>query len=143
MDYGFLFRALRQEEVDAGCVLIPKTTSSFLAGLRFPVVFPVVFGETVDHAIRDHQWSGKYETSGISTTSHLHRARHYAQKVGVIVKIPTTPLSQYGVKTYAVKEHVSQALIAVPEDDEVILVCEKGYAFPKEIICDVIRGQEP
>jgi hypothetical protein len=55
------------------------------------------------------------------------------------VRISTTSLPQYGVKTYVVNEHISQALITVPEDDEVILVCEQGHAFPKEIVSDVIR----
>ena len=59
---NYLYRALRTKEIECGNVLIPKSTDTFKSELRFPLVFPVTFGENEKHAVRDHQWDGKYPT---------------------------------------------------------------------------------
>jgi hypothetical protein len=134
----YIYRGLRREEVDAGCTLIPKAQRAFLAQAKLPNVLPFILGERVEHAVREHQWEGKYETSGISTTPHFHRAVYYARHK-IVVKIDTSSFVKHGILTYSVAENVNETLICVPEDEEIVLVCQKGYMFPKEIISEIIK----
>jgi hypothetical protein len=134
----FLYRALRPEEVNSG-VLIPKACGPFIAPPRLPQVLPFVLGERTEHAVRAHQWNGEYPTSGVSTTPHLRRAEHYAQRHRMIAKIPVERLAQFGIQTFRVSEYVDSSLICVPEDDESILVCPDRECFPGEIIADIFQ----
>jgi len=136
-DVTNLYRALRREEIEAGCILIPKSQKPFRANFRFPVKFPAEFGETVPHAIRDHQDHGKFPTRGISTTPFYQRALHYAQHQRRIARIDVTALSSRGVKCYRVADFVEPEFIAKPEDDEVILVYEDASDFPDGCIAEV------
>jgi len=63
------------------------------------------------------------------------------KKQKTIVKINRNLLSLHGIKEYIVKDWLKKypGDIAVPEDDEVILVYEKGGNFPTEIIEEIIK----
>jgi len=138
----YLYRALRKEEIEAGNILIPKEQEPFkkLPRLGIDTRLPFVLGETEEHAIRQHQWQQKgFLTSGISTTPHFERAKFYARD-GVVVKINRSLFNKHGIKEYVVKEYLKKFPedIAVPDDEEIILVKEDGKPFPKEIIEEVI-----
>lgn len=140
----FLYRALREEEIDRGNILIPKAIGAFLSRPLLGV--DIILGDTFlkpneTSAVRQHQLdSDKYSTSGISTTPHLERAKTYAQKKRVIVKIARNLFGRYDIQEFVVKDHfkISPQYIKCPEDDEVILVTKNGE-FPKEIIIEVIK----
>ena len=144
----FIYRGLRYQEISSGCVLIPKSQRPFLAPVRLPNILPFNLGENVEHAVREHQWveksdsTGKleplFETSGVSATPHYHRALHYAGNK-VLVKIDTSLFSAFGIRAHRVEDYVPKKLICVPEDDEIILVCEESHPFPKEIIQEIVR----
>ena len=134
----FLYRALRPEEITRG-VLIPKSREPFVADPILPLVLPFTLGERPEHAVRAHQWNGRYPTSGVSTTPHLKRAEYYAQRHRTIARIAVERLAASGIQTFRVSEHVDSSLIFAPEDDEVILVCPDAECFPKEIIADVFE----
>ncbi|MBL7163434.1 MAG: hypothetical protein ISS57_12575 [Anaerolineales bacterium] len=142
-EYQFLYRSLRPEEINAGNILIPKVQGVFFAEPRLGIDtrLPFVLGPTQEHAVRQHQWNQDgYSTSGVSTTPFLDRARYYAQKNKVIVKIDRNVLHLHGIKEFIVKNWLGKFPedIAVPEDDEVILTKITGDPWPKEIIVDVI-----
>lgn len=140
---NYLYRALRKEEIDEGCILIPKIIESFRKHPRLPISLPFNLGECEEYAVRQHQWDGEGipddPTAGISTTPHLERAKKYARE-GMIVKIDRSLFERCSIKEYSVNEWLSNRPedIAVPGDNEVILVNEKGV-FPKEIIVELIR----
>ena len=139
----YLYRALRKEEIDAGYVLIPKSQKPFKSHPRVGIDMrlPFKIGEQEEYAVRQHQWKQNgFPTSGISTTPHFERARDYARD-GVIVKTNRQLCSKYGIREYVVKEYLGKFPedIAVPEDDEIILVKKNGDSFPKEIIEKVIQ----
>jgi hypothetical protein len=134
----FLYRALRPEEITTG-VLIPKSRELFVAEPRLPLVLPFTLGKRPEHAVRAHQWDGRYPTSGVSTTPHLKRAEYYAQHHRTIAKIAVDRLAASGVQMFRVSEYVDSSLISAPEDDEVILVCPGAERFPKEIIAEIFQ----
>lgn len=134
-----LFRALRDDEIEAGCILIPKSTEPFSASPRLPNVLPVDLAPGAQHAVREHQWHGKFPTRGVSTTPHLARALHYARRSLVIVRLDVVQLAAIGIELYRVSEHVPASLIVAPEDDEVILVRQEDGAFPASCIAEVMH----
>ena len=143
----YIYRGLRHEEIIAGCVLIPKAQRPFLAHPRLPITLPFNLGENLEHAVREHQWVEKeetsgelkplFETSGVSTTPHYYRAMHYA-KNKVIVKIDTIVFEMVGILAYVVSDYIDRDRICVPEDDEIILVCGKENPFPKKIVAEIV-----
>ena len=133
----YLYRALRDAEIQAGSILIPKQVGQFIAHPRLPITLPFRLGHRLEHAIREHQWNGQYETCGVSTTPHYRRAQIYAARLGVIVKIDATKLDSFGIAQFRIADYIGQAEISVPEDDEVILVSATN-CFPREIIAEVI-----
>jgi hypothetical protein len=135
-DTPFLYRALRPEEISRGA-LIPKACGPFLADPMLPLVLPFTLGKRPDHAVRAHQWEGRYPTSGISTSPHLERAKHYAQHHRMIARISVARLAEYQVQTFRVADYVDKSLICVPEDDEVILVCPDVENLPVGIISEI------
>jgi hypothetical protein len=104
-----------------------------------PLVLPFTLGERPEHAVRAHQWDGRYSTSGVSTTPHLKRAEYYAQHHRTIAKIAVERLAASGVQMFQVSEYVDSSIIFAPEDDEVILVCPDAERFPKEIIAEIFQ----
>ena len=134
----FLYRALRPEEITRG-VLIPKSRERFVAHPMLPLALPFTLGERPEHAVRAHQWEGRYPTSGVSTTPHIKRAEHYAQRHRFIAKIAVERLAASGIQMFRVSEHVDSSLIFTPDDDEVILVCPHAECFPKEIIASIFE----
>ena len=138
----YFYKALRPEEIREGNILIRKSQVPFRSDPCFGIDmrFPIEFGSETN-AVRQHQWERRgLPTSGISTTPHLERAKDYARH-NVIVKINRQLFSKYCIKEYVVKEYLEKFPedIAVPEDDEIILVKEDGGPFPKEIIVGVIK----
>jgi len=141
---GYLYRALRPEKINNGCILIPKSQNPFMAHPRLEIDtrLPFQLGEQEEYAVRQHQWQQNgFPTSGVSTTPHFERAKYYGKKQKTIVKINRNLLSLHGIKEYIVKDWLKKypGDIAVPEDDEVILVYEKGGNFPTEIIEEIIK----
>lgn len=132
-----LFRALRAAEIEAGNVLIPRSDRPFLANPRLPIVLPFVLGEREEHALREHQWDGKYPTRGISCTTAWSVAQRYAQKLKVIVTISEEACEVHDIRLYRVQDHVPLQLIEHPEDQEVILVCGRDGPFPTDIVTKV------
>ena len=134
-----LYRALRPDEIERGLLLAKKPTEPFVADLLLPFVLPVTLGKTLEHAVRAHQWdSNRWPGSGVSTTPHLERAKHYAKNHRTIAIISTDRLTEFGIQIFRVSEHVHSSLIARPEDDEVILVRPNADSFPKEIITEFL-----
>lgn len=80
-----------------------------------------------------------FETSGISTTPHLHRAQHYAttHNNNIIVTINTAMFDDLGICAHRVADCVDSSLISIPEDDEIILVYPDGHEFPPGLIVSV------
>lgn len=143
MKYPFLYRALRALEIEEGFNLIPKTTEAFKSDPRFGVdtVFPFSF-DSVENVVRQHQWKQNgWPTRGISSTPHYNRALFYAARKKVIVKIDTSKFAAFGIKTYDVNEILGfrKSDIAIPEDNEIILVSESDGMFPKDIISQIIH----
>ena len=129
-----LFRGLAQTEVDSGCVPIAKKRAPFRAHPRLPLKLPFILGERVEHAVREHQWCGKYITSGISTSPLFERASIYGAQTGVVVEIDTTKFVELGVEAYKVADHVDPEFVVCPEDQEVILCYREGESLPREVI---------
>jgi hypothetical protein len=135
-----LYRALRDSEIKAGCILIPKSQAPFRSLPRFPLVFPVTLGETEEHAVRDHQWNGKFPTRGVSCTTEWSVAVRYAAKNKVVVSIDESKCDSFGIRRFRVRGHVHSKLIIHPEDEEVILVSDnEDGTFPKEIVSEVFQ----
>jgi hypothetical protein len=130
---------LAQTEVDSGCVPIAKKQAPFLANPRLPLKPPFVLGERIEHAVRDHQWCGKYITSGISTSPHFERACIYGAQTGVVVEIDTTKFAKLGVEAYKVADYVDPEFVVCPEDQEVILCYREGAPLPSEMILKIHR----
>jgi len=135
-----LYRALRPEEISRG-VLIPKSPEPFVAHPMLPQVLPFTLGERPEHAVRAHQWDGRYPTSGVSTTPHLKRAEYYAQRHRTIASIAVERLADFGIQMFRVSEHIDSSLVFAPDDDEVILVCPNAECFPQEIIAEIFALQ--
>lgn len=138
-----LYRALRKLEIVSDYILIPKVLHEFKAHPHFGIdtAFPILFYSDVN-AVRQHQWKQNgFPTRGISTTPYYERALFYAQTNKIIVEINVSILSKYSITTYNVNEILKDRPgdIAVPEDNEIILVYEKDGAFPKEIINRIIK----
>ena len=103
-----------------------------------------VYGRSERNAVLMHnQDSSKNKTSGVSTTPNYDNAIIYATNnkgkysSGIIYKIDTSLLEQYGVKGYIVEEHVKRP--AIPEDEEIILVARDFGVLPSEIVIEVIN----
>jgi hypothetical protein len=129
-----LFRGLAQAEVNAGCVPVAKKQGPFLAHPRLPIKLPFSLGERVEHAMREHQWCGKYITSGISASPLFERACIYGAQTGVVVEIDTTKFAKLGVEAYKVADYVDREFVVCPEDQEVILSYREGEPLPREVI---------
>jgi hypothetical protein len=134
-----LFRGLAHAEVNAGCVPVAKKQAPFLAHPRLPLKLPFILGEHVEHAVREHQWCGKYFTSGISTSPLFERASIYGAQTGVVVEIDTTRFTEFGVEAYKVADYVDPEFVVCPEDQEVILCYREGAPLPSELILKIHR----
>ena len=134
-----LFRALREAEIEAGNILIPKSQAPFLAHPRLPLVLPFTLGEREEHAVREHQWDSKYPTRGISCTTEWSAALRYASRCKVIVTISEELCEAHGIRRYRVRDHVPLQLIEHPEDEEVILVSSVDGPLPAAIVTTVTR----
>jgi hypothetical protein len=136
----YLYRALRADEIEAGCVLVPKGQGPFAAHPRGGV--DTRPGTSEERVLRRHRWRQRgCPSRGVSTTPHLYRAQFYARPGGVIVELDRRTFDRNWVREYVLKEvlaHSSEAMTA-PEDDEVILVCELEGPLPREIVRRVIR----
>ncbi len=135
-----LYRALRSDEVEAGCVLIPRAQGPFAARSRSGAA---VRAETPEaRAVRQRQWRQRgCPVRGVSTTPHLERARRYAAPGGIVVELDRRLFERNWIHEYPVNEVLARfpAEIVAPEDEEVILVCELEGALPKEIVRRVLR----
>jgi hypothetical protein len=106
-----LYRALRDVEIKAGCVLIPKSQAPFRALPRLPQMLPFTLGQREEHAVRQHQWNGKYLTRGVSCTTEWSVVLRYAAKKKIIVCIDESKCDWFGIRRYRVRDHVPLQLI--------------------------------
>jgi hypothetical protein len=132
-----LFRGLRQEEVDAGNILIPRSADTFVAPPRLPLTGPFDLAESPANAVRDHQWEGRYPTRGVSTSFSFEIARGYAS-AHVVVRVDTVVLESLGIRQYEVGACLPLHQILKPKDQEVILVSDVDGPFPPACIAEVI-----
>jgi len=143
MEHKFLYRALRLIEIEENHILIPKSIQEFKSDPVFGIdtTFPIRF-YSEENAVRQHQWKQKgLPTRGISTTPFYEQALFYAQTNKVIVKIDTALFDKFGIKTFDVNEILGfrKSDIAVPDDNEIILVYQRDGNFPTEIIKEIIK----
>jgi hypothetical protein len=134
-----IYRALRDVEIAAGNILIPKDMAPFVAHPRLPIKLPFTLGETTKHAIRDHQLHGKYPTRGISCTSDWSIAEYYAQKNRVIATVDEKLCAELGIRAYCVCDNIDYSLIENPRDKEIILVADFDGPFPIDIILEITK----
>ena len=132
-----LYRALRDVEIEAGNILVPKVNSTFLAHPRLSINLPFSLGVLEEHAIREHQYDGRFPTRGISCTRSLLVAESYAKKNRVIVTIDSRKCIELGVKMFSVVDYVDMDLLVKPNDQEVILVWGSDGPLPPEVICAI------
>jgi hypothetical protein len=139
-----LFRALRDVEIAAGNILIPKSQAPFVAHPILPITLPFQLGESAIHAVRIHQMNGKFPTRGVSCTTDWNIALRYAERSKVVVRIREDILESHGIRRYRVRDHVPPSQVEHSDDEEVILVCDREGPFPKEIVekVFVIPGQQ-
>jgi hypothetical protein len=138
---------LRQEEIDAGCIVIAKARNQYKAELILPFELPETLEKTARNARRQHQFdSHRYPLSYVSTTPLLERAEYYAlnSKSGrtptkIIVKIDTDTFEALGINVYHTASEFRSYQIPVPQDDEFVLEYRGGHEFPKGIIADVLK----
>ena len=101
-------------------------------------------GPSEQNAVLYHQLDqAGHPTAGISTTPHLERARYYATwggKPGVVYVIDWTKLPAVGVREFVVAATVQPLSLAVPEDDEVILVAPGDGTLPPAAIIEVLEA---
>ena len=101
-----------------------------------------VYSESETNPVIMHQQnSSDYPASGISTTPIFENAVRYAthdgkHHSGVVYKIDTSRLAQYGLTAYPVSKHATNPKI--PEDAEIILVASDFGRLPAGIIVEVI-----
>jgi len=145
MKHVFLYRALRQLEIESGYILIPKEFSDneFTSEPMFGIdtSFPFSF-DSVDNKVRQHQWKQNgLPTNGISTTPFLERAKIYGKRSRIIAKIDSRLFDKYGISTFDVNKILAfrPEDIAAKEDNEIILKYKKAGPFPKNIIVDLIN----
>ena len=136
-----------QVHTSNGGLLRPKTQGSFTYNFHWDEPGATwdsgtTWDSTANNAVIRHQLNQEgFPTSGISTTPHLERAAVYARgkagdSAGFIYKIDRTALAAHGVNEYVVSRFCSPS---IPEDDEVILVVQRGGAhLPQELIVEVI-----
>lgn len=134
-----LFRGLAPVEVQERCIPIAKKQQPLLAHPRLPSRLPFILGERIEHAVREHQWCGKYPTSGISTSPLFDRAAFYGRSTGVVVEIDTTTFGELGIAAYKVSDYVDDEFIVCPEDQEIILCYREGQPLPQEAVRRVHR----
>jgi hypothetical protein len=145
----YLYRALRQKEIAAGIVLIPKARNLYQAERILPEVLPFDLGENPKSARQRHQRdSDQHSTSYVSTTPIFARARYYATysdpsreivPTKTIVTIDTTTFDVLGIVAHHVGTEFTPDQISKPEDDEFLLEYRGEHEFPREIIADVTR----
>ena len=141
----YLYRALRQEEIKAGYILITKEQGTDhplpLPNFERPPEedHPELFKDgTTNKSLWQKHGLPK---EGVSTTPSYERALHYAKKNKVIVRINKSLLPDYEIEEYRVADHLKdpEKNISRPEDDEIILVYKNGKQLPKQIIVGIIR----
>lgn len=132
-----LYRALRDAEIEAGNILIPKIQAPFRANPKLPQVLPFKLGDREEYAVRDHQWNGQFPTCGVSCTTEWDVALRYAATAKIIVSLDEAECNRLGIRRFRVRDYVPVELIVHPDDEEVILVSDSNGALPKEIVAAV------
>ncbi len=137
-----LYRALREVEIEQG-QLVPKGQGPFLDEPRFDYARfdDATFGPSSRTATLHHQWQQRgLPTSGISTTPHLERAKFYAQRLRRVAVIPVKGLADLGIQMFRVNEVLGAEHpdLAVPQDDEHILVYPAGGPFPLQVVANIL-----
>ena len=142
----YLYRGVNPELYKNGKGLSPKKVGDFKYRFKHNGIIThngdARYGLCEHNAVLRHQLNQEgFPTSGVSTTPHFERAKHYAlanntYKIGYVYKIDRNLLKKHKIKEYIVSKHIKYP--SIPEDDEVILVDENGGELSKEIIIDII-----
>ena len=137
-DSKYLYRGLREEEVDAGIKLISKGIRTF-EDLKLVVAKPSGtydfenLGPTM--TVSDH--INGLPTSGVSTSTIKEVAIGYALSSPAgkqyVVSINRERAKALGIEEIVAKEVLPLWAIRKPDDEEVILISAAGF-FPDEII---------
>ncbi|HNV23759.1 MAG TPA: hypothetical protein PLH56_05425 [Candidatus Omnitrophota bacterium] len=135
---SYLYRGLRQEEVDNG-QLIAKEQGVFAQHPKLPICLPFSLEKNIINAVINHQKNNglnEYNTSGVSTSTEIEIAKKYAteyyRRDGYVAYISRDKLRKYNIFEFDVKADCPE--VANPEDHEVILYDNVGGAMPKEVI---------
>lgn len=139
----FLYRALRQVEIESGFVLIPKSTDIFASDPMFGIdnTNPMHFGSSLN-SVRQHQYKQNgLPTRGVSTTPIFERAKFYGKRLKHVAKINTSRFDEFDIEIFNVNIVLKNYShdIAFPEDQEIILVQKSDGAFPPQIIEEIIK----
>lgn len=137
-DSKYLYRGLREEEVDAGIRLIPKKIQTY-EDLKLFAANASGFYESrnLGATLILHDQINGSETSGVSTSTDIGIAFGYALSSPAnkqyIVVISRERVKLLGISEHIIKEKFPICTIPKPDDEEVILISETGI-FPEEII---------
>jgi hypothetical protein len=146
MCWEFLFRGVSLLMHESGEGLRPKgTIFKKVMRLDTPGFFydmGCTFDNSKENAIIAHQLnSAAHLTSGVSTTPHFDRAKHYATSGfkcnGIVYKIERCRLNSCDVQEYVISEYTD--FPKYPEDDEVILVHRDHGTLPESIVIETIQ----
>lgn len=145
MSNEYLYRGVSEEMHKEGFSLHPKGTSFYRInkyGEGFKYGSGITYGSSINNAVIAHQRdSGRFPTSGISTTPFFERAKIYAlssgeKQKGVVYKIDRSLVLINNVKEYRVADYTK--FPNIPEDDEVILVIDNNVPLPSECVIEII-----
>lgn len=131
----YLYRGLRQEEVDAGYKLIAKGVDTF-EHPRLPLNLPFRLSEGPTGTVFNHQ--NGHPTRGVSTSFSIDRAIHYAG-CDIVMRIDREKAKELGVQEYEVNKILKPERINKPEDQEVILAWNGTATFTTEIIDTIYK----
>ncbi|GEM_PF-7042079 len=133
----YLFRGVREDEFQER-VLKPKKQGAFAQHAMTPIKTPIITGESLESAARNHQYE-TIKTSGVSTAVSFQSACGYATKQGtksgIVAVIDRFRLTQFGVYEYDV---TNCGDVRKPEDQEIILYTKEGEPLPSDIVIDWI-----
>lgn len=137
-DSKYLYRGLREDEIDAGIKLIPKGIQTF-EDPRLVVAKPSgVYGfENLGPQLAMSNQIKGQPTSGVSTSTRKEVAIGYALSSPVGKQYVVT-INRERARTLGIKENIVKVVLPLwamlkPYDEEVILTSNIGF-FPDEII---------
>jgi hypothetical protein len=103
------------------------------------MIGPSAGSAAIAHQKNVGEEAGKFETSGVSTSTDRNVAVRYATRNGTtpghVAVIERVALEAYGVKAFDVVNECSR--VRQPEDAEVILYTSDGSTMPQGLIASI------